>query len=316
MHAIVRLTLLLPLFGANPAFAALPDAAKVMITNAAREGNAEEFAAVTKLARRSFPEDNAEIDALLIALDSKGEGEAASVSAAPPASATSEPAKQTAVAAPVPNPVKWSGRGDLGGFRTSGNSDSFGLSVGGSLTRKDNSTAHQVRLRSDYQENAGRKSREFVNLAYQGDWKISKDKYALGIVEYEHDVLAGVEHRMTSSMGLGWKAINDKGMTLSLEAGPAFRRNWFVNGTEDSNLAGRGALTGAWQINDKVRLSQNMELVAQAKNSTWWSNTGLQAKLTGRISSQVSYDVRYQDQPQPGRENTDTITRVGFVYDF
>lgn len=316
MHYLVPVPLLLSVALVPPAYAALPDAAKVMITNAAREGDAAELVAVTKLARRSFPEDNAEIDALLIALDNKGEGDAASVSAATPQPATPEPVKAAIVATPAPNPVKWTGRGDLGGFRTSGNSNSFGLSVGGSIIRKSDSTTHQIRVRGDYQENAGHKSREFINAAYQGDWKISKDNYALGILEYERDVLAGVDHRMTSSLGLGWKAIDGQGVTLSLEAGPAFRRSWFVNGTKDSNLAGRGAITSAWQINDKVRLSQNMELVTQTSNNTWWSNTGLQAKLTGRISSQISYDVRYQDQPQSGRETTDTVTRVGFVYDF
>ena len=46
------------------------------------------------------------------------------------------------------------------------------------------------------------------------------------------------------------------------------------------------------------------------------AESGLQAKLTGRISSQISYDLRYQDRPLFGKEETDTVTRIGLTYDF
>lgn len=306
-------------FGA-PAFAALPDAAKVMITNAAREGDASDLVSVVKLARKSFPEDSAEIDTLLLSLESpKGEG------GAPPI-ATTTTAQSAVVAAaeavepkapePVKPVVKWSGRGDLGGFQTTGNTDSFGVTLGGSLTRKSENVSHQLRLRGDYQESEGKKSREFINAAYQGDWTISPKHYALGIVEYERDVLAGVDHRTTTSLGLGWRAVDDGVVKIALEAGPAYRHQWYSDGLEESNIAGRGALTSSWQMNDKVKLSQDMELVTQNTNNTLRAITSLQAKLTGRISSQISYDLRYQDHPLLGKEDTDTITRVGIVYDF
>ena len=110
--------------------------------------------------------------------------------------------------------------------------------------------------------------------------------------------------------------MSDDAVSLSLEAGPAYRHEWYRNGNEKSNLAARGALTSSWQMNDKVRLSQNMELVSEDENNTLRTITGLQAKLTNRISSQISYDLRYQDKPLFGKEETDTITRIGLTYDF
>jgi putative salt-induced outer membrane protein len=135
-------------------------------------------------------------------------------------------------------------------------------------------------------------------------------------LEYERDVLAGLDHRGTSSLGLGWRVVRDSDVAISLEAGPAFRHDWTRAGVERSNFAARGALTSSWQMNDKVKLSHNMELVAEDNSNTIRAVTGLQAKLTGRISSQISYDLRYQDRPLFGKEETDTVTRIGLTYDF
>ena len=75
-------------------------------------------------------------------------------------------------------------------------------------------------------------------------------------------------------------------------------------------------MTSSWQMNDKVRLTHNMELVSEEDSNSIRTITGLQAKLTGRISSQISYDLRYQDRPLLGKEETDTVTRIGLTYDF
>lgn len=311
-HIAPRMLFLAPLLGlmpGAPAYAELPDAAKQMIANAAREGNADELAAITKFARRTYPDDSIEIDNLLLTLENS-RTPVTEIKTTPP------------VVAPTPQPVtpkpviKWSGRGDVGGFHNSGNTDSFGVTVGANLTRKGPQVSHQLRLRGDYQESNGKKSREYLNAAYQGDWAIGDTHYALGIMEYERDVLAGFEHRTTSSLGLGWRVIREDAVSLSLEAGPAYRHEWYRSGNEKSNLAARGALTSSWQMNDKVRLSQNMELVSENENNSVRTITGLQAKLTSRISSQISYDLRYQDKPLFGKEETDTITRIGLTYDF
>lgn len=289
---------------ATPAHAELPQPVRQMMEVAAREGNPAELAAVVKFARLTYPGDSVEIDNLLLAMESK------------PAQQTAQAPVAPVEPAPAPAPVKWSGRGDLGGFHTSGNTDSFGITVGAVIKRSGAAWSHQVRLRGDYQESEGRTSREYLNAAYQSDWTISDQHYALGILEYERDVLAGLDHRSTSSLGLGWRAVREQNVAISLEAGPAYRKEWTRSGIERSSLAGRGALTSSWQLNDKVRLSNNMELVAEEDSNTIRAITGLQAKLTSRISSQISYDLRYQDRPLLGKEETDTVTRIGLTYDF
>lgn len=305
---LASMAILATVTAATPAQAALPDGAKQMIGVAAREGDPAELAAVVKFARRTYPDDSVEIDTLLLSLESQRQA------IEPPKVAVAVPPPAPA---PAPQPkVKWSGHGDLGGFHTSGNTDSFGITVGANLKSAGPTLSHQVRLRGDYQESEGRTSREYLNAAYQGDWAISDRHYALGILEYERDVLAGFDHRGTSSLGLGWRVVQEEDTSIAIEAGPAFRHEWYRVGGERSHFAGRSALTSSWQMNDKVKLSQNMELVAEDENNTVRAITGLQAKLTSRISSQISYDLRYQDEPLFGKEQTDTITRIGVTYDF
>ncbi|MGB5076341.1 MAG: DUF481 domain-containing protein [Sphingorhabdus sp.] len=302
---------LLALIPGSAALAELPEAARKLISNAARDGDTAELAAVVKFARQTYPDDGIEIDSLVLALQNlRADRENVAAPTVPPV--------PPATHAPLPAlpAIKWSGRGDLGGFQTSGNTNSFGITVGGTLSRKGPNVAHQLRIRGDYHENEGKKSREYLNAAYQGDWSINDRQYALAIAEYERDVLAGIAHRATASLGLGWRAVKSDTVLLSLEAGPAYRHEWYLNGNEKSTLAGRGALTSSWQMNEKVRLSHNMELVTEDQNNTVRTITGLQAKLTGRISSQISYDLRYQDRPLFGKEQADTVTRIGLTYDF
>lgn len=306
---VLSLALLPGLLFGNPAFAELPDAAKQMITTAAREGSADELATITKFARRTYPNESVKIDNLLLATQN-ARASAAQTKTAP---TTSTLMQQTELPESI---VRWSGKGNVGGFHNSGNTDSFGITVGANLLRKGTRVSHLLRLRGDYQESSGAKSREYFNSAYQSNWTIGDEHYALGIMEYERDILAGFDHRATSSLGLGWRAIRGNAVSLSLEAGPAYRHDWYRSGAEKSSLAARGALTSSWQMNDKVRLSQNMELVSEDQINTLRTLTGLQAKLTDRISSQISYDLRYQDRPVFGKEGTDTITRIGLTYDF
>lgn len=313
------LGLLASLAYASPAFAELPQPVRQIMEAAARDGNAAELAAVVKFVRLNYPAESVEIDNLLLALKSNYAQQVAAAGPAAPAPTAPPPAIAT-TPAPVPTParplVKWSGRGDLGGFHTSGNTDSFGITVGAVIKRSGNAWSHQIRLRGDYQESEGRTSREYLNVAYQSDWTISNQHYALGILEYERDVLAGLDHRATSSLGLGWRVVRESNVAISLEAGPAFRHDWAKADVERSNFAGRGALTSSWQMNEKVKLSHNMELVAEENSNTIRAVTGLQAKLTGRISSQVSHDLRYQDRPLFGKVAADTVTRIGLTYDF
>ncbi|MVZ97812.1 DUF481 domain-containing protein [Sphingorhabdus sp. IMCC26285] len=297
---------------ATPAYAEIPEAVRQMMETAAREGNPAELAAIVKFARLTYPAQSVDIDNLILSLESiRAQSEPVPVAITPPPAPTPPPP------APAPPPqIKWSGRGDLGGFHTSGNTDSFGITVGAVIKRTGTAWSHQIRLRGDYQESEGRTSREYLNAAYQSDWAIGDRYYALGIIEYERDVLAGLDHRATSSLGLGWRVVREPNVAISLEAGPAYRKEWPRSGIERSSLAGRGALTSSWQMNDKVRLTNNMELVAEEDSNTIRAVTGLQAKLTGRISSQISYDLRYQDRPLSGKEETDTVTRIGLTYDF
>jgi putative salt-induced outer membrane protein len=44
--------------------------------------------------------------------------------------------------------------------------------------------------------------------------------------------------------------------------------------------------------------------------------TGLDAKVSDRLRSRVSYAVDYDSKPPAGKVSTDTVTRLTLVYDF
>ena len=56
--------------------------------------------------------------------------------------------------------------------------------------------------------------------------------------------------------------------------------------------------------------------IIDSRNTTLNLVTGLEAKVTDRLSTRVSYAVDYDSNPATGRATTDTMTRFGLVYGF
>lgn len=308
MRALVPLIaalLALPLL-ARPVAADVPDETKVPIPAAIRSmldaaidsGNDGDVSVVVKYARLADP---ASADAVL-AIAQKWRADRAQ-------------ARQTTIRQASMFDL-WSGRAELGGYITTGNTDSKGGSAILDLTREGLQWRHKFRAQADFQENANITTREHYLASYEPNYKIDDRLYVYGAAQYEADRFLGYFNRYSASAGVGYSAIKSPAIRLDLELGPAFRQTAFTDQTEQSNIAARGTLAFNWKLLSGLSVSQNASAYVQSSNSTLSGTTALNAKLIGPLSAALSYNVQYESMPPAGSVSTDTTSRASLVYSF
>ena len=289
------LLLLSPLLLAN---AEIPGPVKAMLDAALAAGNPSEVAIVEKYARSAAPDS---ADAIShIANNWRTERENARLA-------------KLRAAGPW---ELWTGNAEVGGYLTTGNTDNIGVSGALNLQRETLRWRHKLRLAADYQESLGLVSREHYLAAYEPNFKFSPRGYVYGAAQYESDRFLGYFDRYSASLGAGYNAIKQDGVTLDVELGPAFRHTEFTDSTIESSMAARGSLDFDLKLSNAVSFSQDASAYVQRDNSTVSSTTALNAKLIGPLAAKLSYSVQYESMPPIGRVGTDTTSRAALVYSF
>jgi putative salt-induced outer membrane protein len=159
-------------------------------------------------------------------------------------------------------------------------------------------------------------SREHYLASYEPNFKFSPRGYIYGSAQYESDHFLGYDNRYSASIGAGYSAIKQPGVTLDLELGPAFRHTNFTDDTAENSVVARGSLDFDWKLGRSVSLNQKASAYVQHLNSTLSSLTALNARLIGPLAAALSYTVQYESIPATGRVNTDTTSRASLVYNF
>ena len=210
----------------------------------------------------------------------------------------------------------WKGSAQLGGYITTGNSDTAGVTGALDLSREGLKWRHKIRGQFDYQESLGIATRKHYLAAYEPNRKISDRAYVYGSLQYESDRFLGYDDRFSTSVGYGYTAIKRPKMTLDLELGPAYRATSFTDDTVEHSIAARGNLDFAWKLTPGLSFTQAASAYVERYNSTLSGTSALNAKLLGPLSAQLSYNVQYESMPPLGSKTTDTTGRAALVYSF
>lgn len=303
------------LFVATPALADIPDPVRAMIEAAIAGGDETKVRTVIELARETNPQDAAELDDILANYE-------ASLAEAAQAEAESEQ-QRIREASLLEN---WSGRGELGAFRSTGNSSNTGLTAGLTLKREGIDWRHKLTGRADYQRSDGVTTREQFFASYEPSYKLSDRLFAYALAQYERDRFQGFSARYAVSGGLGYQIIDRPDLQLSAKAGPAYRITRFADGTSEDRLAALMGLDFDWDITDRLKLTHDTNAVAEAggsatvlvdgRNTSLQFVTGLNAKISEDLSARFSYAIEHDSNPPPGAVRTDTLSRVTIIYDF
>lgn len=302
MARAMRLPLLLataaPMLLANVDPVSIPPQIKTMLDAAIASGNEGDVATIVKYAGTAAP-DSKEAIAKLVDDWKKKRNE-----------------EKTAKLQDASFFDLWSGRAELSGYISTGNSDSEGVSAALALTRNGLNWRQKFKAQLDYQRSLGVTSREHYLAAWEPNWKIDDRSYVYGSAQFESDRFLGYTTRYSVSSGAGYSALKGNRLKLDLELGPAYRSTSFTDGDTERSIAARGSVDFAWKLTKGIQLTQNASAYVERYNSTVTGTTALNAKVLGPLSAQLSYNVQYESMPPEGRVTTDQISRAGLVYAF
>lgn len=299
----------------TPAVAALPEPVKAMIDAAIASGNKPDVLAVVKIAKATNPDDLAEINALMSDYNAR---------LAEQAKAALREKQEAGLF------ENWKGQGELGGFRSTGNTRNLGVSGGLKLVKDAVKWRLNFLARADYERNKGKTTRDQLSATIEPNYKFGKSLYAYGLAQFERDRLQGFSARYTLSGGLGYELVKTKDLRLAVKAGPAIRITDFAAGDSKSSLAALVGLDLDWKISDNLKFSQDTggtyasdaqgftsaSAVIDSDNISFAATSAFDAKLLGALSARFSYTIEHETNPPVGRIKTDTLSRATLVYDF
>jgi len=290
-----------PLLLANapdPQSVMIPETIRAMLDAALEAGNEADVNTIAKYARAADPLSG---DAVL-AIAEKWKADRA--------------AQRTQVIRQASFLDLWSGKAEVGGYLTTGNSDTAGGTAVLDLNREGLRWRQKFHAQADYQSNQNITTREHYLASYEPNYKIDDRAYIYGVAQYEGDRFLGYFNRYSTSVGAGYSVIKTAGTKLDLELGPAYRYTEFTDDTEQSSIAARGTANFSVRILSGLSVSQVASAYVQRYNSTLSGTTSLNAKLIGPLSAALSYSVQYESEPPVGSVSTDTTSRASLVYSF
>ena len=293
--------ILAPLLLANapdPQSVMIPETIRAMLDAALEAGNEADVATIAKYARAADPLSG---DAVL-AVAEKWKADRAE--------------QRTQVIRQASFLDLWSGKAEVGGYLTTGNSNTAGGTAVIDLAREGLRWRQKFHAQADYQENLNITTREHYLASYEPNYKIDERAYIYGVAQYEGDRFLGYFNRYSTSVGAGYSVIKTAGTKLDLELGPAYRYTEFTDNTEQSSIAARGTANFSIRILSGLSVSQVASAYVQRYNSTLSGTTSLNAKLIGPLSAALSYSVQYESEPPIGSVSTDTTSRASLVYSF
>ena len=167
-----------------------------MIDAAIATGDAGKVTTVLDLARTTNPDDATEIDAIASDFSKQQAAKAAEAAAA------EEEAIRSAGLFD-----NWSGQGQLGAFRSTGNSSNTGLTAGLELNRTGIKWRHKLNALADFQRTNGVTTREQFLAAYEPNYQLNDRVFVYALGQYERDRFQGFSSRVVASGGVGYRVI-------------------------------------------------------------------------------------------------------------
>jgi putative salt-induced outer membrane protein len=227
--------------------------------------------------------------------------------------------------APEPN---WKNEVGLSYVGTTGNTDtsSFGLDYKGE--RKPTPWGLNLVAMFTRAENEGVVTAEQYLVGARGLRQLN-DRWSLFAgLSWARDPFAGFDSRYIAEAGAEFLAVNTDRHKLSFDAGLTWTNEDQIRFDDETQsevidsvswFGGVAGLKWDWAFSKNAGLSQRLLYYPNFDESADWrlaSDTSVTASLTKMLALQVSYLLRYRNQPIDNLEKTDTTTKVSVVLNF
>lgn len=217
-------------------------------------------------------------------------------------------------------PDPWTFKADLGYVIAGGNTDLQTLNIGDKITfdpagaLRFAQTASWIYSMTDDETTAN-----LIAGELRGDYDITPRLAAYGTGGFYRNTFAGISRRFSEGVGLGYKAVLAPRDTLLFEGGASFFQERFTSRVTDDYTAARLAGSFKHLLSDKAWFSVGAQYLPQLDDVADYlfdANAELAAPLSGNVAIKLGYLLRFDSEPAPGFEDTDTIFTSGIQVAF
>jgi putative salt-induced outer membrane protein YdiY len=203
---------------------------------------------------------------------------------------------------------------------SSGNSDERDIGVDVLAEIRNNKNRHTFRVDIDTSEADGEQTEEEHTYSYKYDRFVSKKWFWSGDGRYERDDFKELEVRKTVGLGLGYQVYDSASVKLSFEGGVNYIVEEFSDGRDNEKGAFHLNTNYAWKISDiGLSLFHRNQYLQTFESSEDWeveTETGLVLPVLGRLSSELKYELDYDNAPANEDDSTDKVWTFGLRYDW
>jgi putative salt-induced outer membrane protein YdiY len=224
--------------------------------------------------------------------------------------------------------AQWSGKAELGVIVSDGNTESKSANTKVDLTHEGARWTNNIYVAALYGENAEFATAQRYEARYKADYKINDKLGWFLALRGEQDKFSGFVYQATASTGATLKLIDAPGTKLDLSLGGGYRRLQpevliksdagevldRIEGEEDSDVVGTVASNYEHDFTECTRITNKFLAEAGSDNTSLQNDIALQVSMTEVLALSVGIGVRYNTDPPPLSESTDTLFTVNLVY--
>ena len=210
----------------------------------------------------------------------------------------------------------WDKEVELNGLVSSGNTSQKSFGVATKFHRENEAYEQTVATYFDYNTSKSITNKRRYGVSFKNDYSINNSSYVTGFAGVEADSFGAFNKRLTINSGYGLRVFDNDKYKWNFEGGPAMLiTKPLATGKYGTDILVYGSSLFTWNINERSDF-ENETKVFMGSKVVIENKTDYKLKVSGALSGKLSFDVIYNRDAPIGRKNTDTITRIGVLYDF
>ena len=224
--------------------------------------------------------------------------------------------------------AQWTGKAELGLLFTDGNSESKSANGKLDLTHESDLWKHNIYAAALYGENGEFATAERYELGYKVDRKITERFSWFVALRGEADKFSGFAYQATLSTGATYKFIDSQDTKWDGSLGVGYRRLQpqlliqtpagqvldRIKGEEDSEPVVTLGSNYEHAFTESTKITNKFLSEAGSDNTSIADDLALQVSMSDKLALAVGLGVRYNTDPPPLAEDTDTQLTVNLVY--
>ena len=224
--------------------------------------------------------------------------------------------------------AQWTGKAELGVLLTDGNTESKSANTKVDMTHEGAQWRNNVYFAALYGENADFATAERYEARYQADRKITDRLSWFVGLRGEQDRFSGFAYQATVSTGATYKFVDTPATKFDASLGAGYRRlqpqvliqtpagevlNRIEGEAESDPVLTLGS-NFEHAITDTTKITNKFLAESGSENTSVQNDLALQVSMTDVLALAVGLGVRYNSDPPPLAESTDTQLTVNLVY--